>query len=464
MQLPPKVFGISSWMADSLRTDRSGSFEPAILLVDMDSFFASVEVRDDPSLLGRPVLVGGDGRRGVVASCSYEARRFGIRSAMPMSTAKRLCPSAVVLPGDIARYASVSRQLHGILRDITPLVEPLGLDEAFLDVTGARGLLGSPFEMARMIRSAVAEELRLECGIGIGPSKLIAKLASRDAKPRITDGGVVDGLGIVVITPEEVVEYLSSMDVAALYGVGPTTAATLSRLGIERVADLAEIDPSILVRHLGSSHAHGLVALARGIDPRPVVADLVSKSIGHEETFLEDVAERPVLEQRLRRHAVAVSGALRDSARRGRTITVKIKMGDFTMRTRSHTMVSGLDDHVAIFEVGIALLGSLEVDEGVRLLGLTASNLEDSSQPTQLTLQMPGSVDGSEPVSATPAALQQGRAALEDAVAEIRDRFGPGSLGSAAMLTRRGVVVPAQRDVPFGPTDPDQASRAIQEP
>ena len=173
--------------------DRSGELDPAILLVDMDSFFASVEVRDDPSLAGRPVLVGGDGQRGVVASCTYEARRFGIHSAMPMATAKRLCPQAIVLPGNMAKYVAVSRQIHEIFHDTTPIVEPLGLDEAFLDVTGARVLLGTPLEMAKAIRTRIDGELALGSAVGIGPSKLIAKLACREAKPRVGPDGVTEG-------------------------------------------------------------------------------------------------------------------------------------------------------------------------------------------------------------------------------------------------------------------------------
>ncbi len=441
----------------------SSELDPAILLVDMDSFFASVEIRDDPSLSGKPVLVGGDGRRGVVASCSYEARRFGIRSAMPMATAKRLCPEAIVLPGNMARYAAVSRDLHRILNDATPLIEPLGLDEAFLDVTGSKTLLGSPMAIAVDIRKRVAEELSLLCGIGVGPSKLIAKLASRDAKPKIVNGSVTEGAGVVVILPEQVRSYLHQMDVSALYGVGPSTAGVLARLGITKVSELAGIEPEVLVRHLGHSHAHGLVALANGIDTRPVVAGTGSKSIGHEETFSEDVFDIEILNQRLRRHAVAVAEALRKGSRRGRTISVKVKTGSFALRTRSHTMVSGLDDHVALFEVATELLSSMDLDEGVRLLGLTASNLEDSSQPVQLRLDV-RSPDAPEP-DLPAEQIQIDRASLEDAVAEIRARFGRGALGSASMLTSGGISVPAQRDVPFGPSDqPDQDPQLIQDP
>ena len=421
----------------------------------MDSFFASVEVRDDPTLVGKPVLVGGDGQRGVVASCTYEARRFGIHSAMPMVSAKRLCPQAIVLPGNMAKYMAVSRQIHEIFRDTTPLVEPLGLDEAFLDVTGAKGLLGTPLDMARVIRERIADELGLGSSVGIGGSKLIAKLACREAKPRIGAQGVSGGSGTCVILPEQVADFLDPLPVSALFGVGPATTKTLARLGIDRVHELAALDPEVLVNHLGAVHAHALVGLARGEDPRPVVADSVSKSIGHEETFLVDIDELEVLEGRLRRHAVSVASALRSAGRRGRTISVKVKLADFTQRTRSHTMTSGLDDHVAIFTVARSLLGSLDISMGVRLLGLSASGLEDASEPVQLTLGMGGEDAGQGDGMAAAEGLQQDRAALEDAIVEIRSRFGRTALGSAAMLRGSGVEVPAQRDAPFGPMDQD---------
>lgn len=444
---PQKDFVTLNSIADPTSGDPSAELDPAILLVDMDSFFASVEVRDDPSLAGKPVLVGGDSRRGVVASCTYEARRFGIKSAMPMATARRLCPDAVVLSGDIARYAAVSRQLHAIFRDVTPLVEPLGLDEAFLDVTGSRSLFGTPFQIGRQIRARVREELHLDCSVGAGESKLIAKLASRDAKPKIVKGRVVDGSGVAVIARADVLGYLDRLPVAALFGVGPATAAKLARLGIEWVPDLRAIDRELLSHHLGSTHAASLQELAWGRDPRPVTPDVASKSVGHEETYLVDVAEREILERRLRRQAVAVAGALRDSNRRARTITVKMKLADLSSHTRSHTLLAGIDDHRAIEQVAGELLANLEVDSGVRLLGLSASNLVAADEPVQLQLLMDGEQQDA-------GATQQDRAHLEDAVAEIRSRFGRAALGTAAMLTKDGVQVPGQRDIPFGSKDP----------
>ena len=447
-----KAFGISNLGAEFVESDRTGELQPAILLVDMDSFFASVEIKDHPELAGKPVLVGGNGRRGVVASCTYEARRFGIHSAMPMSTALRLCPAAIVLGGNMSRYAAVSKELHRIFVDVTPVVEPLALDEAFLDVTGSTTLLGTPFTIAHSIRQRIRDELDLECAVGVGSSKLIAKLASKEAKPKIVDGRVAPGAGVVAILDEEVRAFLDTLGVRALFGVGPATAQALERLGIERVADLARMDPELLVRHLGRSQAYGLIGLARGEDSRPVVADQVSKSVGHEETYPQDLYDREELEERLRRQSIAVAGALRSSGRRGRTITVKVKDGIFRIRTRSHSLVTGIDDPAAIFEVARALFGGLELDEGVRLLGVSASSLEDATEPVQLRLDVGQAEDAAGERAID---LQLGRIALEDAVAEIRERFGHHVVGSAASLSDEGLRVPVQRAVPFGPVDAD---------
>jgi len=445
-------------MAELEEPDRSRDLRPAILLVDMDSFFASVEIRDDPSLHGKPVLVGGDGRRGVVASCSYEARRFGIHSAMAMLTAKRLCPEAIVLPGNFSRYSAVSRELRSILLDATPLVEPLGLDEAFLDVTGSIALLGSPREIGSTIRRRVHDELSLDCAVGVGPSKLVAKLASRDAKPTITGGNVVPGAGVVVVMSDEVRDYLDPMDVRSLFGVGPATASALARIGIERVSELAAVDPAMLVRQVGQGQAYTLVALAQGIDPRPVVPDQAAKSVGHEETFSEDVSELDVLLKQLRRQAVAVSSALRDSKHRARTISVKIKYASFTMTSRSHTLSTGIDDHEAVLAVAAALLSTIELGEGVRLMGLIASGLEAANVPVQLRLDV-GVGDELADAAALAEQLQLDRSSLDEAIDEIRSRFGRDSLGAASMLRSGGLRMPSQREAPFGPSDQTPGSK-----
>ena len=435
-------------MAEGSDLDRSGELSPAILLVDMDSFFASVEVLDHPELRGKPVLVGGSGRRGVVASASYEARRFGIHSAMAMVTALRLCPGAVVVPGNLARYSSVSAELRRLFLDVTPLVEPLALDEAFLDVSGATGILGTPKQIAEALRIRIAEELKLDCAVGVASTKAIAKLASKRAKPRIVDGRVQPGAGVVVISDEEVNDFLAPLGVGELFGVGPSTKAALARIGMTTVGELRQLDPVLLERHLGRQSAHGLVALANGIDPRPVVPDAEHKSIGHEETFAVDSADRAFLEGRLRRQAQAVSGALRSQNLRARTITVKMRDALLKTRTRSRTLESGLDDPVAMATIAVELLEHLEIAAGVRLLGLSASGFEDKDTPVQLRMTM-----GAEQDQAAERALdrQQEREALEDALAEVRSRFGRHAVGPLTSLGADGVVVPAQRDVPFGP-------------
>jgi DNA polymerase-4 len=301
----------------------------------MDAFFASVEVLDDPSLAGQPVIVGGAGARGVVASCTYEARVFGVRSAMPSVRARQLCPQAIFLPGRHGRYAEISGQLHRILTDITPLMEPIGLDEAFLNVAGAVRMLGHPNAIAEGLRQRVRAELSLDCAVGIGRSKMIAKLASRAAKPKVSRAGLEPGPGVVLIEPEVELAFLHAHRVEALWGVGPATATRLHALGVRTVGDLAAIPVDSLVRRVGKASGQHLAALARGEDPSPVTPDRPAKSIGHEETFSQDLVDPTELERHVLRMAESVATMLRGSSSAARTVTVKVKFKDLSLQTRS---------------------------------------------------------------------------------------------------------------------------------
>lgn len=408
-----------------------------ILHVDMDSFYASVEILHDPSLRGKPVIVGGDGARGVVASCSYEARAFGVHSAMPSTQAKRLCPHAVFLHGRFDVYADVSRRMHEIFRSYTPLVEGISLDEAFLDVTGSLALFGAGERIAGDLRRRVRDELELSCGVGVAPNKLLAKLASKAAKPTPSRDGTVDGPGVVVIRPGEELAFLHPLPVRALWGVGPATQQRLSRFGIETVRDLAELPRDTLLGALGPSLGAHLHELAWGRDDRPVVADQEPKSIGHEETYARDVHTRAGLEREAVRMADAVADRLRKHQLAGRTITIKVRFHDFHTITRSHTIAAPTANAAVIADVAKALVGQVDPSPGVRLFGVTASNLR---QPVaeQLVLE---EVD-------RPAASERAAEAVE----EIRRRFGDTAVGPAALVGRDGLRVKRMGDTQWGPS------------
>lgn len=439
---------------------------PAILHVDMDAFFASVEVLDDPSLAGKPVIVGGSGARGVVASCTYEARAFGVRSAMPSVRARQLCPHAVFVDGHYSRYAAMSGRLREVLLSVTPLVEPIGLDEAFLDVTGSRRLLGDPEAIAQRIRAEVADRLSLACSVGVARSKLVAKLASRAAKPQASREGIRPGRGVVVVPGEEELAFLHPMAVEALWGVGPATARRLHDLGVRTVGHLAALPEDVLVRRLGRAHGGHLAALARAEDPEPVVPDRAAKSLGHEETFGRDVYDRPVLERHVLRMAESVVLHLRDGSLAGRTVTVKVKFTDFTMVTRSHTLPVAVDTAAAVAVVATALLEGVDLSPGVRLLGVTVAGLQPGAATHQLAFDLddappqgpgaaPPATEGVEAVR-----LQSSWRDVAAAVDAIRARFGRTSVGSASMVGERGIVVPTRREAPWGPPagDPPPAT------
>ncbi len=422
---------------------------PTILHVDMDAFFASVEVLDDPSLAGKPVIVGGAAARGVVASCTYEARAYGVHSAMPSLRARQLCPQAIFLSGRHSRYAEVSAELHKILADITPMVEPIGLDEAFLDVAGALRLLGSPAGIAHGLRRRVRDELGLASAVGIGRSKMLAKLASRAAKPQASRAGLVPGPGVYLVEPADELTFLHAHPVEALWGVGPATATRLHALGVRTVGDLAALPLDTMVRRLGKASGSHLVALARGEDPDPVNPNRPNKSIGHEETFSQDLVDLHELERHALRMADSVATMLRGTSTAARTITVKVKFKDLSLQTRSHTLGRPIATGGAIGQVAAALLSGIDPGDGVRLLGVSASGL-GTDGVDQLSFDLG---DGLDEANQSATAREQSWHDVTAAVDAIRSRFGRSAVGSAATVTDEGVQVPARRDAPWGPDE-----------
>jgi len=347
-----------------------------ILHVDMDAFFASVEVRRRPDLAGRPVVVGGVGPRGVVSSASYEARAYGVRSAMPTARARALCPGAVFLPVDGAAYAAASRAVMAIFHDVTPLVEPLSVDEAFLDVGGAARLLGSPATIAALIRRRVAEEQGLRCSVGVASTKFVAKLGSSRAKPD----------GMVVVPRDRVLEFLHPLPVEALWGVGEKAAGALRRLGLATVGAVAEAPVGMLRSALGEAAAAHLHELAWGRDPRRVSVDHVEKSIGAEVTFDTDVADPAVVRRALLELSTKVGARLRRAGQAGRTVSIKVRMADFRTVNRSRTIGTPTDVAREIFATAWALYQALRPGDRVRLVGVRVEGLTGAAgavrQPT----------------------------------------------------------------------------------
>jgi DNA polymerase IV len=377
--------GRSQAVAGSNSGERgSGQYGPGaddtgcvMLHVDMDAFYASVEVRRRPDLRGKAVVVGGAGPRGVVSSASYEARKFGVRSAMPGAQAKRLCPHAIFLPPDFSAYTEASRAVMAILHDVTPLVEPLSLDEAFLDVSGAIKLLGRPAEIAALIRRRVLAEQRLVCSVGVAPTKFLAKLGSTRAKPD----------GMVVIPAERVLDYLHPLPVAALWGVGERTAEVLQRLGLRTVGDLAQAPIGLLRSAVGNAAAAHLHELSWARDPRPVVPDHVEKSIGAETTFDVDVSDVSVIRRTLLALATKAASRLRRAGQAGRTISIKVRLADFRTLSRSRTVTVPTDVSREIFETAWSLYQAVHSGEQIRLLGVRVEGLTVAEgAPRQLTL------------------------------------------------------------------------------
>ncbi|WP_413450536.1 DNA polymerase IV [Georgenia phoenicis] len=379
-----------------------------VLHVDMDAFFAAVELLDRPELLGRPVIVGGE-QRGVVLSATYEARRFGVHSAMPMSRARALCPQAVVLPPHHDVYTRVSRQVMAILADVTPVMEKVSIDEAFLDVSGARRRLGSPVTIAQAVRERIHRELGVPASVGVAATKFVAKLASSHAKPD----------GLLLVPRDATVPFLHALPVGALWGVGGRTRERLHVHGIDTVAALAAQPVRTLHRILGVAAGQRLHDLANGRDPRSVEPERVEKSVGTETTFAADVTDRATLEAVLLDQAHRTAARLRTAGLVGRTVAIKVRFSDFQTITRSRA-AEATDVAHDVFAVARTLLDDVSLPPGgVRLLGVRVEQLQPAGEGVQLRL---GEDDN--------------RREAETAMDTIRQRFGPSALRPASLLDR----------------------------
>jgi DNA polymerase-4 len=381
----------------------------------MDAFYASVEQRDRPELRGRPVVVGADPRgRGVVSAASYEARRFGIHSAMPIGRAYRLCPAAAFLPVDMEKYARESERIMAILADFTPLVEPLSLDEAFLDVTGSLALHGTGVEIARRIKTRIRAEVGLTASAGVAPNKFIAKIASDLEKPD----------GLVVVGPGQEAAFLRDLPLRRLWGVGPAAERELAAMGVRTIGDLVRLGRGRLEARFGTSGTH-LFELAQGIDDRPVVPWHDPKSIGAEETFERDTRDVGRIRSTLLAQADRVAGELRAAGLRGRTVTLKLRFSDFHTLTRRSTGEAPTADGGEIFRRAWVAFSKIPRPRAVRLIGLSVSGFADTGDPQQLPLL--GRPDRTE--------------RLGRVTDEVRSRFGPQALVRGSLLDdgrRRG--------------------------
>ncbi len=380
-----------------------------MLHVDMDAFYASVEIRERPELVSVPVVVGGVGGRGVVCSANYLAREYGVRSAMPTAHARRLAPHAVYLSPQFDLYQEVSRGVMAIFRDITPLVEPLSLDEAFLDVGGALRRLGmTPGGVGELIRSRVFEAHGVTCSVGVAPTKFLAKLSSGMCKPD----------GMMVIPADSVLEFLHPLPVGALWGVGEKTAARLSQLGLETVGDVAAIPLPTLRRKIGVALAEHLYALSRGVDDRAVVPESREKSIGAEETFEVDHLDRAVLRRELLRLSERTAGSLRAKGLHGRTVSIKVRFADFTTITRSRTLPLATDVTQEIYRTAVELLDTQVPPGAVRLIGVRIEGLDNSDSAHQLIFDAP----------------ENGWREADQAADQARSRFGSLAIRPASLL------------------------------
>ena len=336
-----------------------------ILHVDMDAYYASVEERDQPSLKGKPVVVGGSAdRRGVVSAANYEARKYGVHSAMPMVTALRKCPQAVVIPTRMSHYAEISKQIREIFHRFTPVVEPLSLDEAFLDVDGCEGLFGPPPEIGRAIKAAILDETNLIASVGVAPNKFLAKVASDLDKPN----------GFVVVDPDRVLEFLEPLPISRLWGIGKVSEKALRTVGIQTVGQVRQLSPEVLTDKFGETGTR-LWNLAHGIDKRRVVPDREAKSISHETTFAVDVGDKAVLRAWLLELTEQVGRRLRRSGLRAKTVNLKLRFSNFETISRARSVSDPTDATNRLWEVAAELLDRATLDREVRLIGMGVSNI-----------------------------------------------------------------------------------------
>jgi DNA polymerase-4 len=378
-----------------------------ILHVDLDAFFASVELLDRPEIAHLPVVVAGKSLRSVVTAANYPARKFGVRSAIPLSQAMRLCPSAIVLEPHFEKYRFYSQKVMSIFDDVTPIVERLGIDEAFLDVAGARGVIGPPAVVAELIRSRVFAETGLHCSVGAASTKFVAKLASGRAKPD----------GLLVVPAADTLRFLHPLPVGALWGVGTATEESLTKRGLRTIGDIAATPLATLQRAVGDASGRKLHELANGIDPRPVTTRAVEKSIGHEVTFEHDTTDLDELYRELLRQSSQVAVRLRTGGWVGRTVVLKLRYADFTTITRSRTIAEATDLGRRIYEEVREIHDALGSHPPVRLIGVRMEQLSAGGD------QQLGLWDADE-----------GWREAEDTIDAVSARFGRGALGPAALL------------------------------
>lgn len=381
-----------------------------ILHVDLDAFFASVELLDRPELVDQPVVVAGRSLRSVVTAANYPARKYGVRSAMPLGQAMRLCPKAVVLEPHFEKYRSYSNKVMAIFDEMTPLVERLGIDEAFLDVSGARSLLGAPSAVAELIRTRVRDELGLVCSVGAAATKFVAKVASSRAKPN----------GLLVVPRDETLVFLHPLPIGALWGVGGVTEEALMKRGLRTIGDIASTPLESLQRAVGDAAGRKLHDLANGIDPRLVTTRAEEKSVGHEVTFETDITDAEVLRRELLRLSVQVAARLKTAGIVGGTVVLKLRYADFTTITRSRKLSEPTDLGRRIFEEVRASYDALGAHRSVRLIGVRVEQLADSGGH-QLGLWD----------------FDESWREAERAIDGVSEKFGRGAVGPASLLRKR---------------------------